>query len=289
VTDTLDDKSMMDDVFNNRGSDMGAPVAAPDAPPATPDTAPPSEPTEDAKPEQDVPEAASPQGRDPATGRFVPVSELVAERKKLKAQLEERDRLLNEAKARAETYEKQVEEIRRAVAQEQARQQQATQKPEEEPEPDFVLDPDGWARHRQKQIERQLERQAIDHHVNMSERFARLKHGDEVVDRALQAAYRAGVAAHFINHRDPFEALLAWERSVSVLEETKGDISNYRKQVESEVRQQVLEELKAKGAAGASQRFPTTLADQTSQRGDEVIPNGTDMMDDVFNSSKRRR
>ena len=99
----------MNDVFKS-GRESGGDSAPPE---------PKEEPVAEAKAEepkaeeQQAESEAQPQGRDSKTGRFVPVSELVEERKKYRSQAEEEMRLRIQAEERAKFYESQFQQMQR--------------------------------------------------------------------------------------------------------------------------------------------------------------------------------
>lgn len=266
-----DEKSVIDDVFS-KSSDMGADTAAPAPSPEAP--APVAEAKEEPAPQEIVKaeevsdEDGSLQGRDPKTGRFVPVTELVSERKKLKGERDNEAKLRAEAEANAKAYREQVETLQRQLMQVQRPAQPQPQEQQEAP-PDPYLEPEKFAQYQQSLINQQL----INQHVNTSELLARQKHGDGVVDAALQAAYQAGIADRFVQTRHPFDALVEWHKRQLVNAEIGNDFEGFKKRVADEAVQKALAGLKAQGMpapaqAQAPQRFPTTLADQT-QTGDQ--------------------
>lgn len=269
TTGNTDEKSVIDDVFVT-SSDMGADSAAPGSSPEVPAPeakAPEPEPkAEEIVKADDVPDDdGQPQGRDPKTGRFVPVTELVAERKKLKEARDNEFKLRTEAEANAKVYREQVEQLQRQFQQIQRQQQQPQQQAVEPPDP--YLEPEKFAQYQQQMIDQRL----LDHHVNTSELLTRQKYGDEIVNAALQAAYQAGISERFVRTRHPFEALVAWHKKQQIDAEVGTDLEAFKKRVAEDAVQKALAGLKAGqplGQAQTPQKFPSTLADQT-QAGDQ--------------------
>lgn len=284
-----DDKSMMDSVFS--GSDMGAdsaaPVTSPDVPAPSADAQPPvaePKPEDIVKADEVKDDEATLQGRDPKSGRFVPVTELVAERKKLKGEREQEAKLRIEAEANAKAWKEQVEALQRQAQQPQQRQQQPQ---EQQPIPDPVLDPEGYSRYQQSVMDARL----LDMQVNMSERMARMQHGDAKVDAALQAAHQSGIAERFVRAADPFGALLQWHRRSMMNAEIGDDLEAFKKRVADDAVQKALAGLKATGQppgqAQQPQRFPGTLADATPTGAQGAVLTPETAVNDVF--AKQRR
>lgn len=287
---TADDKSLIDSVFSS--SDMVADTAAPGASPDTPAPTADAPPLAEPKPEEivkadEVKDDDGPlRAHDPKTGRFVPVTELVAERKKLKGEREQEAKLRAEAEANAKAWKEQVEALQRQVQQPQQRQQ--PQEPQEQqPIPDPVMDPEGYIRYQQHVMDARL----LDMQVNMSERMARMQNGDAKVDAALQAAHQSGIASRFVNAPDPFGALLQWHRRSMMTSEIGDDLEAFKKRVADEAVQKALAGLKATGQptgqAQTPQRFPGTLADATptGDQGSVITPETA--VNDVFAKARR--
>lgn len=216
-----------------------------------------------------------PQAPDPNANRHVPLSELMAERKKR----QEIERLHIEAEARAKAYEQMQQ--RQPQPQYQQPQYQQPQEP-----PDFNLDPEGalsFHLQRQQQV-------FINQMLNQSEIMARDKFGDEIVDAALKAAQSAGVTGSFMNQPHPWGELVKWHKRQQTLQVVGDDPDAYRKKIEEEVRQKVLAELKAGGANGqAAPRFPGSLATATGQGEQGAHLTEEAAMGSIFASSRNRK
>lgn len=229
----------------------------------------PSQPVPDQTAEAEPP--ASEQQEDPGANRHVPLSEMLAERKKFQ------DRL-----AEAERYKQEADQLRQFVAQFQ--QANAVQ----QPPPDIFEDPDRFLESRLTPYQQQMENMRLD----MSEDRAREKHGDAVVDEAFQAAQAAGILANFVRTRHPYGELVQWHQKTKVLQEVGSDPQAYRQRLEQEIRQQVMEELKSGRAPGGNPppRFPTSLADQTNAGGNQGAQLSTEaVMNQLFNPDRSAR
>lgn len=288
MTANLDEQSAISNVF--QGSDMGAESAAPGADKVEVEVPAQADP----KPEQIVPTAdevkddeAPLQGRDPQTGRFVPVTELVAERKKLRGEREAEAKLRIEAEANAKAYKEQVEHLQRQFTQFQQPQRQPQQQEQQPQIPDPILDPEGYANFQQRFVSEQI----LNIRLNMDEQVARIRHTDAVIDAALQAAHQAGIAHHFKSAAKPFEALVQWHKRQQMDVEIGGDLEAYKKRVADEAVKAALANLKAGGQPVAqpqaqAQRFPGTLADHTAQGDQGAVLTEAAAISGVFNRKR---
>lgn len=287
TTGNTDEQSIMDSVFS-KGSDMGADDAAPGVStelPAPEAAAPEPKPEDVVQPEEVSDDDETPlQGRDPRTGKFVPVTELVAERKKLKGERDEQTRLRMEAEANAKAYKEQIEAIQRQSQQPQRQPQPQQQQPQR---PDPFLDPEGHAEFLRQNLEQRL----IDERVNTSEMLARSKHGDSLVDQAIKAARDAGIAPRFQEARHPIEAVVQWHKRALAQAEVGDDLEAFKKRVADDAVAKALANLKAtgqpQGQVQAAQRFPSTLADQTATGTQGAVISEATAINDVF--AKQRR
>jgi hypothetical protein len=215
------------------------------------------------------------QYRDPESGRLVPLHELKSERQKR----QDEARLRQEAETRAQTYERQIQELLARVQPQQ--QQQPQQAPPQAPDP--WTDPEGY----QRFVTAQAQWVAQNERLNTSEMLAVEKHGEELVNKAVEAAKRHGVAEQFVRSRNPYGELVKWFQKQSKLETIGDDFDSYEKRLREEGRQAALAELK-KGPA-QPQRFPGTLADGTASGAQGAVLTDEAMMADVFGSDRRAR
>ena len=221
-----------------------------------------------------APVEQQPQAPDPNANRQVPLSELMAERKKR----QEIERLHMEAEARAKAYEQ--------MQQRQPQQPQYQPQPQAEEPPDFYTNPEGAL-----QFHLQKQQHAYENMMlNQSEVMARDKFGDEIVDTALKAAQAAGVAASFKGQPHPWGELVKWHKRQQTLQVVGDDPDAYRTKIEAEVRAKVLAELKAGGAGAAAQpRIPGTLATATGQGEQGAHLTEEAAMGSIFSSARNRK
>lgn len=229
------------------------------------------------QPEQQAQQQVSPEQQppvDPNANRHVPLSELKAERKRR----QELERLHMESEARAKAYEQ--------MFQQQPQRQQPQPQPQEQA-PDPFTDPEGFYRYQARETQRQI----LNNTLNLSESFARRHFGSQIVDEAVQAAQQAGVSSQFLTAPDPYAALVEWHKREKALAKFGTDPEAYEKQLEEQIRQKVLAELKAGGAAGQQpqQRFPGTLATATATGTQGAVLSDEAVMGDVFGSDRRSR
>jgi hypothetical protein len=286
TTGNTDEQSVMDDVFS-KSSDMGADLAAPVA---SPDILAPEVQALEPKPEEIISadkvddDEAPLQGRDPKSGRFVPVTELIAERKKLKERNDETDRLRIQAEANAKAYKEQVEALQRQVSQPQ--RQAAPQTQQRIPDP--YTEPEEFFAYQQQVIQQQL----TDQRVNTSHMLANAKYGRDKVEAAVDAARQVGIAHRFIEAQEPFEALMSWHRKQARDAEVGEDLEAFKKRVSDEAVAKALANLKAtgqpQGQAQPPQRFPGTLADQTPTGTQGAFLSEANAINDVFAKQQRR-
>lgn len=228
------------------------------------------EPEAEAQPEQEQPEQVD---------RRVPLAELQSERKK-------RQELEALVAQQQQLYAQQMQALQRVP-------QQQPQQPQEVP--DIFDDPDAYLN---QTVLTPLQQQMMQqqHHfenarLDMSEDRARERFGDDVVDKATQAAQQMGILGSFAQGRHPYGDLVSWYQQANTLQEVGGDLEAYNQRLEQQIRAKVLEELKS-GQTGQqpTQRFPTSLADQTAAGGTSgpaMTQQG--LLDDMFRPDRDRK
>jgi len=194
---------------------------------------------------------------EPEEDRHVPLRELRTERQKR----QEEARLRAEAEGRATAYERQLQ----ALLQQQ--RQPAAPQPQHVQPPDPLTDPVEYAQYQNAMFERRL----FNERANFSEMRARDKHGDEVVDAAAKAFATMPPEARqrLYQVNDPWGELVKWHKQNSFLSKVGNDPDAYEKSIEERAAARILADLKAgkiklDGQPVQQQRFPGTLADQTS-------------------------
>lgn len=118
--------------------------------------------------------------------------------------------------------------------------------------PDIYENPEGY----QRAIDQRLAQMEANANATMSERIARMQHGDQTIDEAFSAAQAAGVIDQFKGARDPWGDLAKWHKTQQISQEIGGDLEAYKKRVEEQVRAEiqaglVAESVKAKAGAHA--------------------------------------
>lgn len=278
MADQDEDQSVLDAAFSSN-RDRGADTAAPepqDKPKPEAETA-----KADAKPDADG-ESRDPfkEYRDPDTKRLVPLTELKSEREKR----QEFARLRDEAERRAAIAEEQLAEARRAW-QFQQQPHQTLQHQQQPQIPDPFTDPEAY----QQYVVEQAQHVALSERLNTSQMLAEEKHGTGKVQAALQAANQMGVLRGFIQTRNPYGELVKWYDRQMALSEIGDDVPAYKANLEKQIREKVLQELKS-GQASPQQRFPGTLADASASGAQgAMMLSDQAMLDSIFASDRKRR
>ena len=163
----------------------------------------------------------------------------------------------------------------------------AQQRPQQPPPPpiDPVADPEGAYRalvqHTAAQDQR-MQDMAINQRANMSEMLARGKHGDQVVDQAIQAAINAGLNRNFMMQADPYKELMNWHNSQNIAQTVGSDLNAYREKI----RQEILAEMKV--GRPAPTNLPPSLATATrANSAPDVIPEAGDFFKSMFAKPQR--
>lgn len=296
TTEKSPDDGVLDDVFSSgrdRGSKSAPPVADIEPDKARQLEAAPEK-VEQQAPAEQQDESDKPKGyRDPATGRFVPLTELQSEReKRQEAQKarEEEARLRQEAEQRSADYQRRLEALERNFQAAQQPRQQPT------PPPDPLTDPEGAFSHLSSTFAERL----LHQNLNFSERIARMQHGDAIVDAAFQAAEQLGIKQQFVRAQDPYGDLVKWHKRKQALDRVGEDPDAYEQRIRDAERQKVLDELRTggvnrqmpapNGQHPQQPRFPQGLADAPSA-GPNVAQPVTDeaVMASVFGSGRKRK
>lgn len=213
--------------------------------------------------EAQPPPPASEQDSSEAQPRHVPLSELLAERKKR----QETERLIEEMKGRNSAYEQQLSQFlhrQNQPVQHHPQQQQPA------PIPDPIVDPQGHAYWVQSQIAQQVnaaQAASRDQVLHVMEANARKDYGHQFMSEALQFAQQNGLVGQFTQYPDPWATLGSWYQQQKVVSTIGGDLESYNERLRKEGAERALAELKKGNGNGQPQqqpRFPTTLADQTA-------------------------
>lgn len=123
-----------------------------------------------------------------------------------------------------------------------------------EPAPEF-LDPEGA-----QYMQQQMAAVTSNMMATVSERFARMQHGDDAVNAALEAAQSTGVVDQFRGQDDPWGKLVGWHKAQQVAQEIGPDPAAYRQKLEAEIRQKIQAEMAAKQAQEMAAKSAPSLA-----------------------------
>lgn len=208
--------------------------------------------------------------RDPATGRMIPLPELLNERQKR----QEAERRFSDMEARLRAYEQQQAQF---AAQYQQNYQQQQQQP---PALDPYADPQAFVQQMQDTFQRQMR----DQIANMSEAHAVRSFGAEIVQKARDWAIQNGAAQHFyMNARDPYGELIEAYKKAETINRIGPDPDAYEKRIREEERARVLAELKSGGANGQPKPvFPGSLASATATGAQGAVLSPQSAIDAVF-------
>lgn len=138
---------------------------------------------------------------------------------------------LEDERRKRQDIERQLQAI--GQQRQQPQQQQQFEIPQEAPDP--FIDPTGYAQWVSAQAVTQANQRAefmmLNREVNRSERRARKAHGDDVVEKAVEAAQRAGVAIKFVQEDDPYDELVKWYSDYQVAT----DPASHRERIKAEI------------------------------------------------------
>lgn len=128
---------------------------------------------------------------------------------------------------------------------------------------------------RQDAIIQSQQEMAIHQRANTSEMLARGKHGDAVVDAAVQAAIEAGVNRNFMAKPDPYKALMDWHNTQTIAQQVGPDLKSWEARKEAEIRAKVMAEMGIKPAAvngvvPQTTTLPPSLS--TATRANNAVP-----------------
>lgn len=161
---------------------------------------------------------------------------------------------LQEERQKSRTVSERLAQIEQMIQASQRQGQQA----EPRKLPDMFEQPEAYT----QTIMQMMEERKSDIIAEMSERFTRSKHGDEVVDVAFKTAEAAGVLDQFRGKKDPWGELVKWHKQHTVMSEIGADPDAWRAQERERLRQEVLAELAGQSQKQAAARGAPSLASQ---------------------------
>lgn len=190
---------------------------------------------------------------------------------------------LLETRHRAQLAEREAQLLRQQLQQfyeAQQRQQQPPPQPIDpvsQPEAAFAL-----LQQQQATIAQQMQEMALHQRANTSEMLARSKHGDQVVDQAIDSAVKAGLNQHFLRQPDPYRALIDWHSSQRIAQEIGNDPNAYKQKIAAEVRAQILAEMRA--GTPPPRNLPPSLASATkANTAPEIVQDAGDFFKGMMN------
>lgn len=152
--------------------------------------------------------------------------------------------------------------------------------PKQDALPDVFENPEGFT----AQIEARLNQHAENQKAVLSERFARNKHGNEVVDAAFQAAQASGVLDSFRGKDDAWGDLVSWHRSQVALNEIGGDIDAYKAKIRAEIEAELNANQAVEQAKQMAAKAAPSMANVTGTGGTAQAPvwNGPKSLDSIL-------
>ena len=193
----------------------------------------------------------------------VPVGELIDMRRRAQA-----------AEESQRTQQREIDQLKQMMA----RLSQPQQPPQ--PQLDPIDDPQGFV----NGITNQIEQRFLNMQLNDSERRAREKFGAADVDAAFEAAQKSGFANAFINRPDAYGEMVDWYRAQKLRETIGTDPAAYTEKLKTDLRQQILAELK-QGSPPPS-NLPPSLSSATKA---SATPEANVSDKDFFNEMMNRK
>lgn len=166
-------------------------------------------------------------------------------------------RALEDERRKRQEIEKQLADVSGWIQQQrqQGQPQQQQPMPAMGPAPpDMYSDPEGYAHWVTQQAMQRAELVTLNRELHRSEARARKAHGDEAVERALQAAHQAGIIGKFLTADDPYGELIGWHGDY--------ELARNPQSLREQIRQELMAELGGQGdgraapAARPAQRAP---------------------------------
>lgn len=145
----------------------------------------------------------------------------------------------------------------------------------QKPAPSLQDDPQGYM----EAFAAQMAARDANLAAEMSERFARTTHGDDLVNEAFEAAEAAGNLDQFKGKKDAWGDLVKWHKSQKAMKEIGDDPAAYRERL----RKELLAEMTAERAKNPANQPTPSLAGETNL-GTRTPPawNGPTPLDDIL-------
>lgn len=277
-------------MFGPEPTPAAAPVAVPETPELAPNPAPPVSSDPNAVNPQPAPEpapVAPPPAPVPAPQpqpHMVPLPELLDTRRRAQAAEAALQQMQQHMLARDQQF---AEALHRLSVQQQPQPQPID--PVAEPERAFqtLAQKNAELEHQLRALpevmERRFQEHATNERLNASEYQARTKHGDELVEKAREAAIHAGLAPSFRNQPDPYGALVQWYRTQEFAQKVGTDPAAYEAQIRQQERERVIAEFRQ---GRQPSNIPPTI---TSATNSASAPQGAPSDRDIFKGMFQRR
>lgn len=205
------------------------------------------------------------QGQQQQQPHQVPLSELIEERKRRQS---------------AEEFQRNQQRRIDQLEQTMARFTQPPQPPQ--PQIDPYEDPQAFA----QSIEQRIEHRFLNMSLNESERRARDAHGAEAVDAAFEAAQRSGFAQAFVNKPDAYGEMVRWHKAQQLSETIGEDPNAYRERLKSEVKQQLLAEMRQGTPPPSNITPPLSSATRADPNQPAAIGSDKDFFNEMMNRKR---
>jgi hypothetical protein len=227
---------------------------------------------------QPVTEAVPPQQQQPVPGQEQPP----AQQQQPQQHQVPLGELIDERKRRQQAEDLQRNQQRRIDQLEQmmARFSQPPQQPQ--PRIDPLEDPDAFV----QSIENRMEQRFLNMTLNESERRARVAHGADAVEAALDAAQRSGFAQAFVSKPDAYGEMVRWHKAQQLQETIGEDPNAYKERLKAEVKQQLLAEMRQGTPPPSNITPPLSSATRADPNQPAAIGSDKDFFNDMMNRKR---
>lgn len=154
---------------------------------------------------------------------------------------------LQEARGENRTLKERLAHIEKMIAQNATPNQPAPKVP------DIYAEPEAY----QGYIQQQLSMVQANTIAEMSERFARTQHGEDVVNEAFETAKSQGLIDRFRGSRDPWGDLVKWHKTQKVAAEIGDDPEQWRAKEREKLKREIQAELTAQSVRPTARPSPS--------------------------------
>lgn len=140
-------------------------------------------------------------------------------------------------------------ELRRRDQERAAQQPQPQQRREHQPAADPLADPEGYHASIQESIRREFGAFQLQTTLTLSERFARQQHGNDAFEECRAwLSTKPDIEQWAIRQPDPWSAAFTQYQRERLVEEVGDDPAAYRKQIEDQIRAEIMAEMQREPA-----------------------------------------